>query len=176
MLSDNEVFRFQPHRRNTYNTTVTLYRKNTAFILVTQLNQSVTLVIICHITLSARLLPFRGHFSRAQSRKKHSTLVIIIVSSRGGFTTFCGKKIVLGYFHYLVTIEYLRNSIHFKTDGVKRHPQIFDLRSSIFNSSPATVAESLPYPHCPCFSFFPHTDFQIPLTFPNKPFGPHRWP
>jgi hypothetical protein len=31
MFSENEVFRFQPRRRNTYNTTVTLCYKNTAF-------------------------------------------------------------------------------------------------------------------------------------------------
>jgi len=28
----------------------------------------------------------------------------------------------------------MRNSFHFKKDGAKRHPQIFNLQSSIFNS------------------------------------------
>jgi ABC-type branched-subunit amino acid transport system ATPase component len=54
------------------------------------------------------------------------------------------KKIDLGYFHYLVTIEYyrsnieyLRYSIDFKKDGAKRHPlrlRRINLQSSIFNS------------------------------------------
>ncbi len=46
----------------------------------------------------------------------------------------------MGYFPYLATIEYfrlkieyLRNSIYFKKDGAKRHPQIFNLQSKIFN-------------------------------------------
>jgi len=50
-------------------------------------------------------------------------------------------KIVLGYFHYLQMIEYCRLNIeelrvffHFKKDGAKRPPQIFNLQSSIFNS------------------------------------------
>jgi hypothetical protein len=33
-----------------------------------------------------------------------------------------------------LNIEYLRNSFHFKKDGAKRHPQIFNLQYSIFNS------------------------------------------
>jgi hypothetical protein len=36
-------------------------------------------------------------------------------------------------FYESVNIEYLRNSFHFKKDGAKRHPQIFNLQSSIFN-------------------------------------------
>ena len=46
----------------------------------------------------------------------------------------------MGYSPYIATIEYfrlkieyLRNSIHFKKDGAKRHPQIFNLQSTIFN-------------------------------------------
>ena len=40
-------------------------------------------------------------------------LGVIFVSSRGGSTTFCGKKIVLEYFHCLVTIEYFRLNIEY---------------------------------------------------------------
>jgi hypothetical protein len=80
--------------------------------------------------------------------------VVIFVSSRGGSTTFYGKKIVLGYFHDLATIEYFRlnieylrsasgaSIIYYKTERHaaqapalrERHPQIFNLQSSIFNS------------------------------------------
>ena len=35
--------------------------------------------------------------------------------------------------YFRLNIEYLRNSFHFKKDGAKRHPQIFNLQSSIFN-------------------------------------------
>jgi len=58
------------------------------------------------------------------------------------------KKVDLGYFHDLVTIvyfrlniEYLRYSFDFKKDGAaqapalrERHPKIFNLQSTIFNS------------------------------------------
>ena len=47
----------------------------------------------------------------------------------------------MGYFHYFVTIEYFRLNIEYlwysfdyKKDGAQRHPQIFNLQSSIFNS------------------------------------------
>jgi hypothetical protein len=54
------------------------------------------------------------------------------------FVHFVAKKIGLGYFRYLqmieycrLKIEYLRNSVHFNKEGAKRHPQIFNLQSSI---------------------------------------------
>jgi hypothetical protein len=56
------------------------------------------------------------------------------------------------YFHCLVTIEYcrlnieyLRNSFHFKKDGAKRHPQIFNLQYSIFNSGLSGLGDSFYY-------------------------------
>ena len=59
------------------------------------------------------------------------------------FLCFLCRKIELEYFHYFVTIEYLRYSFEFKKDGAKRHPQIFnfqfpenrDLRFAVTGSS-----------------------------------------
>ena len=50
----------------------------------------ITLDKWCSSHLSC-LLPYKGHYSQAQSWKKYRPLVIIFVSSRGGSTTFCGK-------------------------------------------------------------------------------------
>ena len=43
--------------------------------------------------------------------------------------------------YFRLNIEYLRNSFHFKKDGAKRHPQIFNLQSSIFNSGSSGLGE-----------------------------------
>jgi len=58
----------------------------------------------------------------------------------------------LEYFHCLVkieyfrlNIEYLRNSFHFKKDGAKRHPQIFNLQYSIFNPGLSGLGDSFYY-------------------------------
>jgi hypothetical protein len=56
--------------------------------------------------------------------------------------TSCLRRIYISkYFRYFVTIEYfrltieyLRYSFDFKKDGAKRHQQIFNFQSSIFNS------------------------------------------
>jgi hypothetical protein len=55
--------------------------------------------------------------------------------------SFLRRIYLTKYFCYFVTIEYfrlnieyLRYSFDFKKDGAKRHQQIFNLQSSIFNS------------------------------------------
>ena len=50
------------------------------------------------------------------------------------FLCIMWQKIVLEYYYHHVTIEYLGYSFDFKKDGAKRHPQIFNLHSSLFNS------------------------------------------